>query len=251
MIEQKYLPDPFFNPKLSESKDVALIDTLLRDRSRFFDEVQQSEGLPQKIRAMLIASLGSLALYGALLGSTHSLWQSASAAVKLPLLFLATLLICTPVLYILNILFGANQRLSQSIVLVLSSISLTAILLLSFAPVTLFFILTVPDSYQFFKLINVFFFTISGAIGASCLYQGLKIVWIGRAESNGSTGASGLMFWLWMMIYGFVGSQVAWTLRPFVGYPGAPFELFRQVGGNFYTDILASLGEILGFIIVK
>ena len=154
-------------------------------------------------------------------------------------------------LYILNILFGANQRIGQSIVLVLASITVTAILLLSFAPITLFFNLTTPHSYQFFKLLNVFFFTISGTIGASCLSQGLKIVWAGQDEPNGSSRTSGLMFWLWLMIYGFVGSQVAWTLRPFVGYPGAPFELLRQVGGNFYTDILASLGEILGFIIVK
>jgi hypothetical protein len=59
------------------------------------------------------------------------------------------------------------------------------------------------------------------------------------------------MFWSWTVIYCFVGSQVAWTLRPFVGFPGAPFELFRQLGGNFYTNVLASLGEILGFIIVR
>lgn len=251
MIDQKFFPGPLFNPKLIGLKDVALIDTLLRDRSQFFDEVQQSRGLPEKMRAMLISSFVALALYGTLLGSTHSLWQSASSALKLPLLFLATLLICAPVLYILNILFGANQRLSQSIVLVLSSISVTAILLLSFAPVTLFFILTVPNSYQFFKLINVLFFTISGVIGVSCLHQGLKIVWAGKNESDGSPKANGLMFWLWMMIYSFVGSQVAWTIRPFVGYPGVPFELFRQFGGNFYTNILSSLGEILGFIIVK
>ena len=251
MIDQKFFPGPLFKPKLIGAKDWALIDTLLRDRSQFFDEVRRSRGLSEKMRAMLMSSVVALALYGTLLGSTHSLWQSASSAVKLPLLFLATLLICAPVLYILNILLGANQRLSQSIVLVLSSISITAILLLSFAPVTLFFVLTVPNSYQFFKLINVLFFTISGVIGASCLHQGLKIVWIGKAESKESTKAHGLMFWLWMIIYSFVGSPVAWTIRPFVGYPGVPFELFRQFGGNFYTNILTSLGEILGFIIVK
>jgi len=32
--------------------------------------------------------------------------------------------------------------------------------------------------------------------------------------------------------YGLVGSQMAWTLRPYVGYPGAPFELIRQFGGK-------------------
>jgi len=229
---------------------VTLIDTLLRNRPQFFDEVRQNSELPEKMRTMLAASFVALALYGVLLGATHSLWQSVSSALKLPLLFLATLLICAPVLYVLNSL-GTNQRLSQSIVLVLSSISVTAVLLLSFAPVTLFFILTAPDSYQFFKLINVFFFTISGVMGASCLHQGLKIVWPGQPNAAGATRSQRLMFWLWLMLYGFVGSQVAWTIRPFVGYPGVPFEPVRQFGGNVYTNILASLGEILGFIIVK
>ena len=33
--------------------------------------------------------------------------------------------------------------------------------------------------------------------------------------------------------------------------PRMPFELFRQLGGNFYTNIVASVGEILGFVTVR
>jgi hypothetical protein len=40
-------------------------------------------------------------------------------------------------------------------------------------------------------------------------------------------------------------------LRPFIGAPGLLFELFRQPGGNFYTNIFASIGEILGFVTVR
>jgi hypothetical protein len=29
------------------------------------------------------------------------------------------------------------------------------------------------------------------------------------------------------------------------------FELFRQLGGNFYTNIFASLGELFGFFTVR
>ncbi|NLF02563.1 MAG: actin-binding WH2 domain-containing protein, partial [Anaerolineales bacterium] len=49
----------------------------------------------------------------------------------------------------------------------------------------------------------------------------------------------------------FVGSQMAWMLRPFIGAPGMEFELFRQMGGNFYANIIASIGEILGFVTVR
>jgi hypothetical protein len=44
---------------------------------------------------------------------------------------------------------------------------------------------------------------------------------------------------------------MAWTMRPFIGAPSMQFELFRQLGGNFYTNIFASLGEILGFFVVR
>jgi len=54
-----------------------------------------------------------------------------------------------------------------------------------------------------------------------------------------------------MFVYAFVGSQMAWTIRPFIGAPGTKFELFRQLGGNFYSNILYSIGEILGFITVR
>jgi hypothetical protein len=56
---------------------------------------------------------------------------------------------------------------------------------------------------------------------------------------------------MWMFLYAFVGSQLAWTIRPFIGAPSIEFELFRQLGGNFYTNIVASIGEILGFFIVQ
>ena len=237
------------DPHLAGLEALGIIDDLLRSRDEFFVEISQGRRLRQKTRAMLVSSAVCLALYGVVLGSSHSLWQSLSAAVKLPLLFLATLLICAPLLFVLNILLGASQRLSQSIAFVLSAINITAVLLLSFVPISLFFIITVPNAYQFFKLLNVLFFVISGGIGLLCLNQGLKAA--GVNKTGPVARGRGIMFWLWMITYCFVGSQVAWTLRPFVGFPDAPFELFRQFGGNFYTNILASFGEILGFIIVK
>ena len=51
---------------------------------------------------------------------------------------------------------------------------------------------------------------------------------------------------LWFLLYAFVGTQLAWTLRPFFGAPGLPFQVFRELGGNFYTDIVRSIEHILG-----
>ncbi len=235
--------------KLSDSlaQELAITETILRSRHQFFNEIRDNIGLWEKTRAMAISSIVLMALYGAVMGSSHSLWQAISSAIKLPLLFLITAIICVPTLYFFNILFGAKQTLSQNLALILAPITVTAILLFSFAAITLFFMLT-TSQYQFFKLLNVLFFAISGGIGVLFLVQGMRTV-SATEESGSFTRQLVLIFWIG--IYAFVGSQMAWTLRPFIGYPAAPFELFRQQGGNFYADILVSLGEILGFFILK
>lgn len=231
-------------------KDLAVIETILRNRYHFFHEIGEGIGLSQKMRAMLISSIAFLALYGAVMGSTHSLWQALSSAVKLPLLFLATLIVCSPTLYFFNVLFGSNQSLTQNTTLILTAITVTAVLLLSFAPITLFFLLT-TSHYQFFKLLNVGVFAIAGSMGVTFLGQGMRVVSAAGRNKDEGARARRWVLRLWVLIYAFVGSQMAWTLRPFIGAPAMKFELFRQLGGNFYANVFASIGEILGFVMVK
>ncbi len=227
-------------------KDLAVIEQILRNRVYFFTEIKDGIGLPEKMRATLTSSILFFALYGAVMGSTHSLWQTLSSAAKLPVLFLATLFVCAPTLYFFNVLFGSNQSLTQNIALILTAITVTAVILVSFAPITLFFLLT-TSQYQFFKLLNVGVFGIAGVMGVLFLSQGMQIVSVGGRTGDQSRR---WVLRLWMLLYAFVGSQMAWTIRPFIGAPSIEFELFRQLGGNFYTNIFASIGEILGFFVV-
>jgi len=224
-----------------------IIETILRQRAAFFRQIRDAEGVRSKIRAMLLSSAAFFALYGAVMGSSHSPAQALSSAIKLPLLFLATLIVCSPTLYFFNVLFGSNQSLTQNVALMLTAITVTAVLLLSFAPIVVFFLLTTAG-YQFFKLLNVTIFAVCGIVGVIFLAQGMRIV-----SAAGKEGASARrwVLWLWVLVYAFVGSQMAWTLRPFIGAPSMKFELFRQLGGNFYTNVFASIGEILGFFVVR
>jgi hypothetical protein len=228
-------------------RNLTVIETILRARRKFFQEIREGEGLAEKMRAMLVSSFAFFALYGAVMGSTHSLLQALSSGVKLPLLFLSTLVICAPTLYFFNLIFGSNQSLSQNVALILTAITVTAVLLLSFAPIVLFFLLT-TNHYQFFKLLNVALFSVAGFIGVLFLGQGMRLV--SYAGKEGLRARRNVVR-LWILVYAFVGSQMAWTLRPFVGAPGLQFELFRQLGGNFYANIFASIGEILGFFTVR
>ena len=85
-------------------RELGVVETILRNRVYFFHEIRDGVELSRKLRAMLISSLIFLALYGAIVGSTHSVWQALSSAIKLPVLFLATLFICSPTLYFFNLI---------------------------------------------------------------------------------------------------------------------------------------------------
>ncbi len=234
----------------ASGNDFAIIERILRNRGQFFAEIRDGIELTGKIKAMLVASVSFFALYGLVMGSSHSLWQTLSSGVKLPLLFLATLFVCVPSLYFFGLLFGSNQSFNQNLAVILTAISVTSVLLLSCAPITLFFLLTIniQSQYQFFKLLNVAIFAIAGIMGIVFLIQGMRVV--SGIELEGAKLRRWLLI-IWMFVYAFVGGQMAWTIRPFIGAPNTPFELFRQLGGNFYTDIIRSIGEILGYLIVR
>ena len=53
------------------------------------------------------------------------------------------------------------------------------------------------------------------------------------------------LLYIWILLFGFVGTQLAWTLRPFFGDPGHPFALFRKIEGTFYADIFRTIGHLL------
>lgn len=210
---------------------------LLRDRKEFLEEIYQGIGLKSKIAALLISSSCFFALYGAIVGAFHSLPQVASSAIKLPALYLITLLICLPTLYIFNALFGSKQTIGQHFTYLLTAVSVIAILLCGFAPVTLFFLVTV-NNYSFFLLLNVAIFALTGILGVSFLYQVMKPISDNEGDQGIKVRKNILRFWL--VLYGFVGSQLGWTLRPFFGSPGQ-FELFRPREGSFFSGVWAAL----------
>jgi len=49
------------------------------------------------------------------------------------------------------------------------------------------------------------------------------------------------VFRVWTTVFALVGAQMSWVLRPFIGYPGAPFEWFRERESNFFISVVHSL----------
>ena len=52
------------------------------------------------------------------------------------------------------------------------------------------------------------------------------------------------IFKIWIVIFAFVASQLAWNLRPFVGSRDLPFELFRVRESNFYVAVIQSVAHL-------
>jgi len=160
-------------------------------------------------------------------------------------LYLLTLIICLPTLYFFNVLFGSRSTIQQHLVVLLTAMSVISVLLFSLAPVTLFFLITAPDSYQFFKILNVLIFAITGSFGVKFLYEGMQL--LSQQDEVGKRTRTTILR-SWLLLYAFVGMQLGWTLRPFFGDPKTNFELFRSAqGGSIYLDIIAAISEILGF----
>ena len=290
-----------------------IIERILRDRESIWRQINEERDLRKMTTQMLASSAVSLAVYGLVLGSSHSFLQAISSMVKLPLLFLATLAICLPTLYLFNLVFGARLSMMQAVALIMVSITVTAVLTLAFAPISLFFLIT-AQSYSFFKLLNVSILVLTALVGLRFLTSGMsalnahqerlsaaeahaRMVLAAEAapelalvatpaggavalvgEGNGAPvpgrageavalpvapsvappvmvpppleagqrPASMTLLYIWILLFGFVGTQLAWTLRPFFGDPGQPFELFRDISGTFYSDILNTLGSLLG-----
>ena len=131
-----------------------IIERILRDRAGIWDQIIGERDLPKLILRMLLASAISLAAYGAVLGASSGWLQALVSTVKLPLLFLVTLAICLPTLYLFNLVFGARLSVLQACALIMVAITVTAVLTFAFAPISLFFLIT-ARSYAFFKLLNV------------------------------------------------------------------------------------------------
>ncbi|HEV7708709.1 MAG TPA: hypothetical protein VGP16_10985, partial [Asanoa sp.] len=152
-----------------------IIERILRDRGSIWQQIVEERDLNRLTGQMLASSAIALALYGAVLGFFNGALMAITSAVKLPLLFLVTLAICLPTLYLFNLVFGARLSMKQSVSLVMVAITVTAMLAVAFAPISLFFLITAPD-YGFFKLLNVSILALSALVGLRFLTGGMRVL---------------------------------------------------------------------------
>jgi hypothetical protein len=197
-------------------------------------------------------------------GSGHPM-QMLAAAIKTPALFLLTLLVTFPSLYVFNALVGSRLLLPSVLRLLIASLAVMLAILASMGTVVAFFSFT-TTSYPFMLLLNVVVFAVAGVLGLSFLLQTLHRLTAAQtladsqvvtptdpsATATSAEGAGPLqatptqlpspqvkvVFRIWIIVFGLVGAQMAWVLRPFIGNPSLPFTWFRPPSSNFFEAVV-------------
>src|SRR5262245_53030070 len=137
---------------------------------------------------LLLAALVLGALYGVCMGlyavltpGAPGLEQLAASAVKVPLLFLLTLAVAFPSLYVFSALARSSLGAARTLELLLVAVTVSLAILASLGPVTGFFTLS-TESYPFMKLLNVAFFALAGLGGLLFLRGALLAIFRAAGE---------------------------------------------------------------------
>ena len=166
------------------------LDDLLRGRKT--EAGLLAEGTEQlRIGPFLTATVILGLVYGvfmglyAVLNHTPPCYQQLLAStVKVPALFLLTLLVTFPSLYVFSALLGTRLSPLGTFRIVVASLAVTLALLASVGPITGFFSVT-TSSYPFMKLLNFLLFAMAGVIGVKFLLTALR-----RSEGTGESKSS-------------------------------------------------------------
>lgn len=213
---------------------------VFQDKESFFNEIDNKESNQLIYKQVFIICLFGF-IYGVVMGSYHSYLQAIVAGMKVMVLFITTLLICFPSFFIIQQVLGSKMNFRQMILIVLSGFVLASSITLSFAPIIVFFLIT-GSNYHFLQLLHVAVFIFAGIFGMKLIIDALKYA----CEKKNIYPQIGVtVFKVWIVILAFVGIQLAWNLRPFLGDKNEDFRLFRKYEGNFYTAVIYSFEQLL------
>jgi len=212
---------------------------IFQNTESYFEERSKDQSRRLILNQLLIICVFTF-LYGIVMGSYHSFLQSMVAGLKVTFLFFSAILICFPSFYVIQQVLGSKMTLRQMVFIILSGFVLTAAIAISFAPIVILFQMT-GGNYHFLQLLHVAIFIFSGIFGMRLMVEALKFA-CEKKDIYPNIGVN--VFRIWMIIFAFVGIQIAWNLRPFLCNKTEEFKLFRKYEGNFYTAIIYSVQQL-------
>ena len=190
-------------------------------------------------------------LYGATIGWWRDPWQGFYVAIKFPLVILLTTLGNGLLNAMLAPLLGLNIGFRQSFLALLMSFAIATAILGAFSPLSAFLVWNAPPmtpdvkstlTYGFIKLTHVVMIAFAGIAGTVRLFQLLTAL-------GGSQAVARRVLFAWLAGNLFLGSQLTWIARPFIGAPQLPVVFLRDTAfqGNFYENVFHTVIELLQF----
>lgn len=219
------------------------VDQLLRDSAGTLGRIARGEQLGVLARAMILSIAMGGGLFGAAMGAFRGDEQVLYAALKLPLAMLLTTAVCAPALTSLNAALGRPARLRQDLSLVLSALARASLVLAAEAPIVLLAV-RLGVGYHSLTLLAVGCCVVAGGVGLVLFVQGLTgrsgATAVDRGDAQARQGVGTVAVAL-LMVFALVGSQMAWTLRPYLLRPRTPdIPLVRSIEGSFLAAVLVS-----------
>ncbi len=212
----------------------------LHEKDEFFDKIFHETKTWGRIWRLTLLFIFLTFIYGLVMGCYSGFLQAITAGIKVPVLFLLSLLICFPAFFIIQFILGSKMHLPQMIIIILSGFILTAAIMVSFAPIVVLFVLT-GGNYYFLQLLHVAVFALAGIFGMKMVLDALKY----SCEQKNVYPRTGVeVFRFWVIILAFVGIQIAWNIQPFLAEKTEGYNLFKKYKGNFYTAVIYSIQQL-------
>ncbi len=195
------------------------------------------------VRSWLVAVGSGGGFYGAVMGgfgglSADRAVQILYSAAKVPMLLLATTIIATPSFFVLNSLLGLRNDFGAAFRAVLGTQAAIAIILAALAPYTAVWYLSTTD-YHEATTFNALMFAIASLTAQWQLRRRYRAL-----EAKNRRHA--VMRRIWVVLYAFVGIQMGWFLRPFIGDPArTPTFLRGDAFGNAYVVVAETVWKAL------
>lgn len=212
-----------------------------QNRDEFFEKLTGEKDMLRRIASQCVLLAIFSSVYGVVMGAYNGILQAISSGIKVPLLFALALAICFPAFFILQHVLGSKLGLWQMLAVILSGFVMIALVMASFAPIVVFFLIT-GDNYSFLKLLHVAIFALAGVFGMKTILDGLKFC---CEKQNIYPKVGVVVFRFWILILAFVGMQLAWNLRPFIGSRDLSFQVLRQREGNFYLTVARAAADLV------
>jgi hypothetical protein len=232
------------------SPEAQSIGTLLRGQPEVLGEWIQNWTAKRLLFCVAVIFAGA-GLYGGAMGWWRAPEQGLIVAIKFPLIILLTTLGNALLNGMLAPLLGLNIGLRQSLLAILMSFTIAAAILGSFSPLTAFVVWNAPPlsdnaqfsnrTYAFIQVMHVCLIAFAGTAANVRLVQLLR-------QLSGKAAVARRVLFAWLAGNLFLGSQLCWIFRPFIGQPALAVAFFRAhpLQGNFYETLFNAIRQVLG-----